>query len=136
MRTFKTLAIVSALGLLGSLPLVAQLPGDSTQNQPAAGQSQPVTQQPAVQQQDGQQAADQTGDVQGDEGPALQSQSEQAQSAVPQQSDSATVDGDQPGSMTEESELPRTASPLALIALIGSLGIASAFGVRHLHRAK
>jgi len=127
----KTLSILTAIALALTLPLVAQAQ-DSTQSAP--DQTQQMQDQTAVDQSNltADQQEDQSGvdadlnaDVQDD-----QASVEAGISAQDMDQDSqAAVDED---STDESRELPQTASPLALIALLGTASVGTAAGLRAL----
>lgn len=129
----KALTILSALLLFLSLPALAQM-----SDEPMQDQSNPAVQ--TEQQTDTQQADSQDGEQAGVETSAsaeLQADDDQGVSADAEASAEVNASDDtsaeDTGSESEEN-LPQTASPLALLALLGSAGAGSAFGLRRLRK--
>ena len=116
--------VVVALGLLVALPVMAQSPTEQTpSDQPS--QVEPLQQQeplePAENQEPVAGSDEQAGEPAGTE------------TGAKNQPSSVESSGDEAGTADEE-RMPKTASPLALLALLGGAGVGSAFGLRRLRR--
>ena len=110
MNKLKTLTILTALLLLVSTPIFAQTADDpmdadeTTQEETVAGSA----------------------DAQ------LQADSDEGVEANAEASVSVDDDADLENDFENDGELPQTASPLALLALLGTAGAGTAFGLRRL----
>lgn len=122
MKNLKTLSLITALGLLLVVPALAQLPEEEQQpaetqpvEQTAPAETQPVEETAPAESESYQASA---------EAPAQETSEATAEETEPAESESASLD----------EGMPQTASPLALIALLGAAGIGSASGLRYLRR--
>ena len=113
----STLSAVSLLGLLLCAPLAAQ---DVPREQPA--EEEGLVQVPAQELEA--------------EVPAQELESAQSDPAQEGQGENAPSEAPKPGGADERSieNMPKTASPLALIALIGASSIAGGLGLRRFRR--
>lgn len=141
----KVLSIFAVLALLAWVPVVAQLPDEPVEQQPIGeeqyapigeeqyapedqgyAEDQPVTEDPMA------------AEPAVPEDPLAQDPMA-AEPAVPEQ-DPLAAESEYATDVTAETEagaeeeLPRTASPLALLAMLGGAGVASGFGIRRLRR--
>lgn len=112
MKTLKTLAAIAALALLVAMPAVAQEPAEDPVQDPM---QDPATEPSTLDDETALEAEDRTA-----EGEPLDAP----------QADAPVVDEEREADGT----LPRTASPLALLALLGATGLGAAAGARHLRR--
>lgn len=109
----KILTLLLGLAVLGYAPLMAQVPEEELpQEQPPVTEEQPPAEAPPVE------------------------ETEEPMATEPlEQEDPAAAEQEELGLQTDEEgaaeeELPATASPLPLIALLGAAGVASAAWVR------
>lgn len=120
-----TFAALALLALLALAPLAAQVEGETAQDEPTVTAEPAATPQvePPADPEASQEAVEPT------EPPAVEG--EQAQQASPETTG-------QPGEAAYDSdeELPKTASPLALIALLGAGSAGSALGLRFMRRRR
>ena len=132
----KVLSIFAVLALLAWVPVVAQLPDEPAEQQPIGEEQyapedqgyadQPVTEDPMA------------AEPAVPEDPLAQDPMA-AEPAVPEQ-DPLAAESEYATDVTAETEagaeeeLPRTASPLALLAMLGGAGVASGFGIGRLRR--
>lgn len=146
-KLVSTLSVVTALGLLLCVPLAAQ---DVPDQQPA--EEEGLVQVPAQEleaEAPAQELEQELESAQSD--PAQEGQGESAPSEVPE-SEIAAGEGSEESEAAESSEaatpeartsgadersienMPKTASPLALVALIGASGVAGGLGLRRFRR--
>jgi nucleotide-binding universal stress UspA family protein len=120
MRTLKTTTIVAALGLLLAVPLLAQVPEQEYPTEtPPIEESQPLEQNEV-------EATAEELEAEAEElGSEIEAEAEEIE---------AEVDSELDSEYSLEEGMPKTASPLALTALLGLAGIGSATAVRYLRR--
>ena len=144
----KTLLTVLALALLIASPLMAQEPADTTEPDSTMPlQQDPVDPTDPAADLDADNDGDTTNDVSGDlEVEAVENDfvtdddqdlpagvDVDADGDVDADADTDTMDADTRDDTTDD-ELPRTAGPLGLLALLGLAGAGSAFGLRRLRK--
>lgn len=113
---YKTFTVLTALLLFLATPLLAQMADDPMQNEEVEAQQ--------VETQEG---------VETSASAELQATDDPSVEADAQLSAEVSASDETSGSETEES-LPQTASPLALLALLGTAGAGSALGLRRLRK--
>lgn len=120
----KVFSIVSILGLVLALPLAAQVPEeDNPQQDPQQVTEEQQLQEPVepVEPEQSEEPAETTGD---------QQEAEQSSERASEQAAEGDIESDE-----DMERLPKTASPLALLALIGAGGLGSAAFLRSRRRS-
>jgi len=116
MKKFKTLTILTALLLLISTPIFAQTADDPMDPDATTQQEETVETEANAQ-------------LQADADEGVEASAEASVNVEDEADLEAETDDD-----FDDDELPQTASPLALLALLGSAGAGTAFGLRRLRK--
>lgn len=117
----KALSMITSMVLASALPLSAQDPSAPQPTQP----DQPAIEQPATPPEESATLAEPT---------AAQQQYEQAP-AIEEQTESAMQADGAEDPVTGDQDLPKTASPLGLLALLALGGAGSAYGLRRARKS-
>jgi hypothetical protein len=120
MRTLKTTTVVTALGLLLAVPVLAQVPEE--QYPP---ETQPIEESQPLEESEVEATAEEIEAEAEELGTEIEAEAEEVEAEVESEVDSE---------YSLEEGMPKTASPLALTALLGLAGIGSATGIRYLRR--
>lgn len=134
----KLLSILAVLTLLLATPLMAQVANLS---------DEPPVARDSAQQQSPDQGDEGDVDLTASAGATVQDDSASAEASLSADTDEGvdaeaetrvqadTASGNDTDSMSSQDDLPETAGPLGLLAVLGTTGLASAFGLRRLRRS-
>lgn len=122
----KSLSILTAFALILALPMMVQAQDPNDPKEPESELEQDVEQTADEVEEDVEQTAAEVEEDVEAAGDEVEQEAEEAEDDLSAEDDEFAADDDR--------ELPQTASPLALIALLGGTAAGSAFGVRALRR--
>lgn len=124
MKNFKILTILTALMLLISAPIIAQTPEDPMEQDE-------LVETDAQFQADDDEGVEARAEVSVDDQPEMNDNELEQETDVDVEADAELETNDD---FENDDELPQTATPLALLALLGSAGAGTALGLRRLRK--